>query len=354
MNVALLLQPAAERNRSMLLYGQRLEANQPSGEQWRLKRLTTIPTAFGFRLAEVVMPPLQVPFVREDVVHILDHAHSGYLRFTRRPGVVTVHDLIPLRWLAGEYRVRERMSRRAAFWFKWNIECLGLARRLVVPSAATASVLKRLMGLQATVVPHGIDRVFFEAPNPSIAAGVYGKLDGDPTTTLLQVSTGPFYKNELAFAEVFVRLADQFPKLRWLRVGAPLSPRLLEQLGPLRVRVIEYGAVQVPELVALYHQATCLLFPSWDEGFGWPPLEAMAAGCPVVCSNAGALAEVAGAAALTAAPDDIEALARHVANILANQSLRAEMRERGRAHAASYTWQRTSAAMQTIYQEAAQ
>lgn len=353
MNVTLLLQPAADRNRSMVLYGERLEANQPTGENWRLRRLTTIPTAIGFRLAEIVMPPLQMPFIDGDVVHILDHAHSGYLRFTGKPSVVTVHDLIPLRWLAGEYPVRDRMSRRAAFWFKWNIECLRRARRVVAPSAATAGVLKRLMGLHATVVPHGIDRVFFEPPNPSIAAGVYGKLDGDPAATLLQVSTGPFYKNELAFAEVFVRLANHFPKLRWLRVGAPLSPRLLEQLGPLRERVIEYGAVNVLELVALYHQATCLLFPSWDEGFGWPPLEAMAAGCPVVCSNAGALTEVAGAAALTAAPDDIAGLAKHVADVLANQSLRAELRERGRAHAATYTWQRAAAAMQQVYQEAA-
>ena len=77
------------------------------------------------------------------------------------------------------------------------------------------------------------------------------------------------------------------------------------------------------DLPALYNAVDLLLFPSLYEGFGWPPLEAMASGTPVVCSRAGSLDEIVGDAALTADPEDVETLAWHAATVLTDATLRA-------------------------------
>jgi len=99
----------------------------------------------------------------------------------------------------------------------------------------------------------------------------------------------------------------------------------------------------------LYASADCLLFPSLMEGFGFPPLEAMASGLPVVCSDRPSLPEVVGDAALTAPPLDAEALARHVIAVLTDPDLADDLRTRGLAQAAPFTWDRTAAETFAIY-----
>jgi glycosyltransferase involved in cell wall biosynthesis len=104
-------------------------------------------------------------------------------------------------------------------------------------------------------------------------------------------------------------------------------------------------------LHTLYNAADALLFPSLYEGFGWPPLEAMACGTPVVCSRAGSLGEIAGPAALTADPGDIEGLANHLAAVLTDPSLASGLRQRGIDHAAQFDWDFTAGKVVQIYRQ---
>src|SRR5262249_5526140 len=95
--------------------------------------------------------------------------------------------------------------------------------------------------------------------------------------------------------------------------------------------------------------ADVLVFPSWYEGFGLPVLEAMAAGTPVVCSNAGSLPEVVGDAALTVDPGDAAALAAAVRAVLEDPALRAALEEKGRARSRLFTWEETARRVWSVY-----
>src|SRR5207253_1128524 len=95
-------------------------------------------------------------------------------------------------------------------------------------------------------------------------------------------------------------------------------------------------------LLALYHTATVLAYPALYEGFGIPPLEAMACGTPVICSNTSSFPEVAGDAALLVDPRDVEGLADALARVVEDDALRAMLRQRGPRQAAKFTWRATA------------
>ncbi len=131
------------------------------------------------------------------------------------------------------------------------------------------------------------------------------------------------------------------PALRLLLTGGGHSGETPEGVEAL-------GNVSLDELVSLYRRAAALVFPSLYEGFGLPPLEAMACGCPVACSDAASLPEVCGDAARYFSPDDAEGMAEAVAELLDDP---APWVERGLARASEFTWERAAAQHEDVYRE---
>jgi alpha-1,3-rhamnosyl/mannosyltransferase len=124
---------------------------------------------------------------------------------------------------------------------------------------------------------------------------------------------------------------------------------LVERVRGSRAQVELAGRVSDDELVALYRGADTFVFPSLGEGFGLPPLEAMACGTPVVCSAATSLPEVVGDAAVLFDPADPDALTRELGALLADDGRRAALRAAGLARAAEFSWARCADALLALY-----
>jgi glycosyltransferase involved in cell wall biosynthesis len=162
---------------------------------------------------------------------------------------------------------------------------------------------------------------------------------------LLYPARGWAHKNHARLVEAVRLLRADDPGLRLVLTGGGL-----EGLGDLPDWVDVRGLVSREELRSLYRRASCLVFPSRYEGFGLPPLEAMASGCPVAASTAGSLPEVCGDAAVLFDPEDPQAIADGVRSALERS---AELAAAGPAQAARFTWAACADAHVAAYRAAA-
>jgi glycosyltransferase involved in cell wall biosynthesis len=133
--------------------------------------------------------------------------------------------------------------------------------------------------------------------------------------------------------------------------GAEAASEAVSRLG-LAERVVVADYVARPEVAALLARADALVFPTRYEGFGMPVLEAFEAGVPVVASRDPSVLEVAGGAALHADADDVDALAAHLARVVEDRALRADLVARGRARAAAFTWDAAGKKLARVYRAA--
>jgi glycosyltransferase involved in cell wall biosynthesis len=260
-----------------------------------------------------------------------------------RQQLVTIHD-------ASVFAVPEAYSRPFRRWYQWLLPRLARrARQVLTDSEFSRSELVRWLGVAAAkvrVVPCGHEHILRTTPDPSVLPR-HG-LGARPY--VLAVSSLSRHKNLEAVAEA-VRLLEP---ARWDYVLAgPSNPRVF---GASAVdapgRVVHLGYVSDGELRALYERAACLVYPSRYEGFGIPPLEAMACGCPVIASRTTALPEVCGDAALYVDPDDPRQLAAAIRRVLCEDGMGDDLRRRGQQRAERWTWSRSAAETLAAVREA--
>ena len=291
-----------------------------------------------------------------DVVHICDHGNAVYTRYLQRiPHVVTCHDLLAVRSAIGEFP-SNRTSFTGRYYQRLILNGLNRARFVACDSRTTADDLVRLSSLDG-----GNVRVVHPCLNfdyqPDLDAQTrldhLGLPPGVPF--VFHVGGNQWYKNRPGVLSVFHRLKQDYPAHRDLQLvmaGKPWTAemhRFVETHGLSR-HVVELGPVSNEELRALYSGASAFLFPSLQEGFGWPVVEAQACGCPVVCSNNGSLAEVAGDGALTADASDQTELAHLLDFALGCQEeVRTRLIERGFKNARKYSRETFTNSFVSIY-----
>lgn len=284
---------------------------------------------------------------------VLIHGPANALPLVRYglPGVVTVHDL-------AIYDHPEWFPRGQ--WFATRVvvpRSIRSATEVICPSKATAESIARLMGVgveRCRVIPHGVEPIFALPVAAEILAEARSRF-ALPERYILQVGTVQPRKNYLATLRALARIpaADRIPLLVAGSLGWDYEPviRAVERLG-LRSWVRFLGYVGIRDLPPLYQMARAVAFPSYDEGFGLPVLEAFAAGVPVAASTAGAIPEVAGDAALLCAPEDEAALALNLQRLVSDEPLRQRQIAAGRVRAAQYSWSATATQHAQVYRDA--
>lgn len=253
--------------------------------------------------------------------------------FTRVPTAITVYDLVPFvegaQSQARSARI-ERATIRPALRRAASLPCISNATRLDLERLFPGTRGRTL------VTPLAADGSFFEP----VAAPGHPALD---KPYVLAVGTLEPRKNLERLLDAWLLLE---PALRETYDLALVGPRgwddesIVAKAQAADARLL--GRVSEDELRALYAGAAAFAYPSLYEGFGLPPLEAMAAGAPVLTSNVSSLPEVVGDAGVQVDPHDVHAIARGLAALLTEDGLAERLRQAGRERARTFTWERTA------------
>lgn len=242
---------------------------------------------------------------------------------TRLPAAVTLHDLLHREALSP---VLQRLVRRVTY-----DRAARRARLVIVPSEYVRGRAHEQLGLpleRIRAVHHGIDHDRFRP-------------GAEPREGFLFYPAHPWpHKNHSRLFEAFALLRSERPELELVLTG--------EGFRDLPAGVTTVGRVGWDELPSLYRRAGALVFPSLCEGFGLPPLEAMACGCPVACSNAASLPEICGEGAAFFDPRSVEEIAAATARALDDGG---ELARRGLEQAAQFTWGGSARGHEAVYRE---
>lgn len=271
-------------------------------------------------------------------VHLFHATEHLLPKLSRARSVFTLHDTAYL--LFPEYHLpRNRIYLRAMM-----PRFLERADRIIAVSENTRHDALRLYRLdpgKIEVIPEGVDARFRPDVDDTIISVVRRRY-GLPERFILCISTIEPRKNLTTLLEAYAALRHDHPDVRLVIVGGKgwLFERFFERLRSLRLEgdVVLTGYVPDEDVPALLNAAEVFAFPSEFEGFGLPPLEAMACGVPVVCSNAASLPEVVGEAGVLLPPRDVAAWVEALGRLLDDAQLREDLRARGLERASRFTW----------------
>lgn len=306
-----------------------------------------VPLPWGRKVTAALWSTVQAPTLEKwapwaDVVHSVE---PSYPVATRKPLVVTVHDIGPL--------THPQHFRNARPWLlkKALRAAADRAAAIICVSQTTADAVREFLHCdlegRLRVVAEGVAEEFFETP-------VSGKpVNGQPFF-LWSGSFSP-RKNVGRVVEAFEQIAPRLPHHLVLCGGtgwdaAGTLARIRASTFASRIHLP--GRVSEAQLRAYYRKATAYVFVSLMEGFGLPILEAMASGCPVIASNVSSLPEVAGDAAWLVDPLEPEAIAQAMSEIASDATVSSRLSIMGRLRAGEFRWSSCATAMAAIYGEA--
>lgn len=296
---------------------------------------------------EQIIQPIELRRAQIDLLHALAFAGP---KITSIPWIATIYDLSFMRYPDSFHPLNR-------IYLTWAVRhAVQRAQHLIAISESTRRDLIDLFGAapeRVSVIYCGKDAAFVPATDRA-ALDAWRAQRGVPEKMILFVGTLEPRKNVARLIRAFARAkrAARLPhKLALIGARGWKYAAVDETIARENIAddVIFVGYVPQDELPRWYQAADLFVYPSLYEGFGMPPLDALASGTPVVTSNAASLPEVGGDAAIQIAPEDMDALTDAIVRALTDQDLRAQMIARGLAHAAHFSWERTGRATTALY-----
>jgi glycosyltransferase involved in cell wall biosynthesis len=309
-----------------------------------------VETSRPYSLSEQWRVPMAVARARADLLH---EPHYVLPPLTRCRTVVTIHDCIHLRF-------PEYLPNRAAFVYAHAMIRLAArkADRVLTVSDASKRDILHYTGVapdKVVVVHNGLDARFAAVPDAEAMDRVRQRFQLDHPFVLYVGNIKPHKNLERLIAAFASMRADGPDGLKLVVIGDETSkhPGLRQAVHRHRLdkHVRFFGFQPAATLVTFYRLARAFVFPSLYEGFGLPPLEAMANETPVVTSNVSSLPEVAGDAALLVDPYDVASIADGIRRAVTDEPLRQQLITKGRARAKEFSWARAAADTLAVYRE---
>jgi glycosyltransferase involved in cell wall biosynthesis len=275
---------------------------------------------------------------------------TGPVSVTRQ--IVTFHDLFPLecpQWYRTNF----------VLWYRLMLNRLAAtSTHLIAVSHYTKKKMCQFLRVpedKVTVIHHGIDPAFFSV-TPADVDNAAATLQLPSRRYLLFVGSLEPRKNLGRLLAAWAKISSELPPDLWLVVAGAGDRKVYENaaLGQLPQRVHLTGYVSDAQLRGLYAGAMAFVYPSLAEGFGFPPLEAMAAGIPVLTSNLSALPEICGSDALYADPTDTADIARSLKLLATDTSLRQRLADAGPRRALQFNWDKAAALTLAVLERHAQ
>ena len=295
------------------------------------------------RLLRYASYPSQIKSFNQNIFHIIEHGYAHLLNREniKDRAIVTVHDLIPMMQWKG--RIQGMESGNKPVGSIYSLNRLENAKRIIAISENTKKDLIELLGLNPNkieVIYYGIGEEFQVNKTESKEElrhrlGLPGK-----NTKLILITGQELYKNHKTCLQTMKIIEEMYDEpVRMVRLGKDYPEWVnFEKENNLQNRVLGIDKLGLTEMVDLYNSVDVLLFPSFYEGFGRPPMEAMACGLPVVCSNAASLPEVVGEAALMNDPEDALGLSEKILAVLNNEDIRNKLIQKGFKNIKRFSW----------------
>lgn len=296
--------------------------------------------------------PLELLRVDADVLHSPDFIPPLYCRRFRF--VITIHDLHFLIY-------PKFLTEESARYYGQIDRAVQHAHHIIVPSEATKQDTINLLGVpesKITVISEAANPLFRPIPRREALAKVQARFPGLPSDFILFVGTLEPRKNLPTLLRAYQHLREAYrldAELVFVGRRGWLVDDLFHQIDEMGLRDYCHflGRVADEDLLYLLNAARCLTLPAHYEGFGLPPLEAMACGTPVVVSNVASLPEVVGDAGLLVDPNNWEELAVALWRVLTDEQLANELRQKGLQRASLFSWERAARETLAVYRQVA-
>ena len=264
---------------------------------------------------------LRAKAVRFDLIHICDHSNSPYVHWTgRTPTLITAHDMLAIRSALGHFP-QNPTGPTGRLLQRWILSGLKSARNIVSVSWKTKQDMEALIGSGAgiTVIHHALNWEYAPASRTAIeeVRAACGLTPVDEY--LLHLGGNQWYKNRLGVLRIALELRkhQRFRRVKLVMAGKAWTEQMRafsrEQGFASAIEIVDPDN---PQVRALYSGALAFLFPSLEEGFGWPVLEAQACGCLLITSNRPPMTEIAGEGAIFIDPEDPARAAQTIAENL--------------------------------------